>query len=172
MAVEELTVACWTLRCGYWAVLLLIASLVGCSAQSAANTDGETLRVTINGRTFNLELALDDDARYLGLGHRDHIAADGGMLFVFPMPRQTSFVMRDCLVPIDLIFLGPRGEVLSTHRMKVEPPETRANPARYYASHGYAQFAIELAGGTLDQLKLQRGDRIELPFDALKARAQ
>jgi len=154
-----------------WALLLVMVTMLqGCSAAPPAETD--TLTVTIGGRTFHLELALDEEARIRGLGGREHIAADGGMLFVFPSPRQTQFVMRDCLVPIDLIFVGPTGEIISMHRMEVEPPETRSNPSRWYRSEGRIQFAIELAGGTLDDLNLRRGQRIELPFESLKARAR
>lgn len=152
---------------------LALALLAGCNAQSApASAESNMQTVVIGGRTFHLELALDDEARYTGLGGRESIPPDGGMLFVFPYPRQTDFVMRDCLVPIDIIFLGPRGEILAMYEMQVEPPESRSFPSRYYSSNGYTQFVIELAGGTLEQLNLKRGQRIELPFDELKARAQ
>jgi hypothetical protein len=165
MAIERL-------KHGTLAGVMVVAALSLLSCTASTGTDSSTQRVTINGRTFELELALDDDARYKGLSGREQIAADGGMLFVFPYPRQTQFVMRDCLVPIDLIFLGPGGEVVAMYHMQVEPLETRSKPQRWYSSELKTQYVLELKGGTLDDLNLNRGDRVELPFDALKARAR
>ena len=129
-----------------------------------------TQKLTLGGRVFTLELALDNQSRYRGLSHREQIDPDGGMLFVFDTARRQAFVMRDCLIPIDLIYLGPSGRIVHMHQMEVEPPETRKNPRRLYHSNGPAQFAIELAGGTLPQLALKEGQKINLPYEKLKTR--
>jgi uncharacterized membrane protein (UPF0127 family) len=81
--------------------------------------------------------------------------------------------MRRCLVPIDLIFLDANGRVDSMHQMPVEDdPFKPDHELTRYPSRGGAQFAIELAGGTLDGLDLRLGQRVQLPLEALKARAQ
>lgn len=130
-----------------------------------------TKRVTIEGRTFDLELALTPEARYQGLSDRPWIAPDGGMLFVFPDERRRAFVMRRCLVPIDLIYLDAEGRVLNVHRMEVEPYDRPEWLLTRYRSDGPAQYAIELAGGMLDELPLAAGDRVDLPA-GLKERAE
>jgi uncharacterized membrane protein (UPF0127 family) len=154
-------------------ITLLVATtaLPGCGAESAshsAQSNQATQAVQIDGKTFELELALTPEARYNGLSGRDHIDARGGMLFVFPSPRKTHFVMRDCRVPIDLLFLDAQGRVIRMHQMPVEqgPPWTR------YPSYYPTQFAIELKGGLLDTLDIAKTDRIDLPLKALKARAR
>ncbi|MEM7577657.1 MAG: DUF192 domain-containing protein [Planctomycetota bacterium] len=131
-----------------------------------------TLPVTLGDQTFTLELALDNDTRFQGLSDRAYLAPDGGMLFVFPRPRNLEFVMRRCLVPIDIIFLDAGGRVTASHAMTVEPYDRPERQLRRYGSQYRAQFAIELAGGTLETLDLQPGDRIELPLEDLKARAK
>lgn len=151
------------------AVLLALA-LSACSSTTAAPTG--TQAVELEGRTFHLELALDSQARHQGLSDRESIAADGGMLFVFPDVGVRSFVMRRCLVPIDIIFLGPSGRIVAMHEMQVEPYDTPEDELRRYSSRWPAQFAIELAGGTLDQLGLEEGQIVELPLDDLKRRAR
>lgn len=150
--------------------LLLMGSLGGCSANPNGGSDHA--RVVIAGETFNLELALDDTARYKGLSGRKEIATDGGMLFVFPAADQLYFVMRDCFVPIDILFLDPNGRVVNTHRMTVEPPGTPNDKLPLYPSTWPSQFAIELKGGTLDRLKIKEGDKVEMPIDELKRRAR
>ena len=162
-------------------VLLVGAVLAACGDRTAnrktedAGTVAATIAalrrmpITIAGRPFSLELALDDASRHRGLSDRQEISADGGMLFAFPWPQRLTFVMRRCNVPIDLIFLDPNGYVIRMHRMTVE-----ANPAapdhrlRSYRSFDPALFAIELRGGTLDQLNLELADRIDLPIDCFR----
>lgn len=157
-----------------WAMLLLcFAALLftGCAADAPAQ-GAETQRVVIDGRTFDLELALDQAARYKGLSDCATIPEDGGMLFVFPSAAERAFVMRRCLVPIDLIYLGPNGRVVSMHRMAVEPYDTPEAELKRYPSGWPAQFVIELKGGTLDELDLAPGERVALPAEALKRRAR
>ena len=92
-----------------------------CVPNDAGANDVETIR--INDQVFFLELAADNARRLRGLGGRELIEEDGGMLFVFPRPRVLGFVMRDCLVPIDIAFLDQFGTVVATHEMPVEPRE-------------------------------------------------
>ena len=94
------------------------------------------------------------------------------MLFVFPYEDEREFVMRRCLVPIDILFLDPRGTVLNTHAMLVEPADTPERELKRYASEGKSALVIELAGGTVERLGVQAGDTIELPVLELKRRAR
>ncbi len=140
------------------------------SADTAAASAKDTRRVTIAGRTFELELADTPAERYQGLSDRASIPKDGGMLFVFPGEARRSFVMRRCLVPIDLIYMDAQGRVLNTYQMTVEPYNRSDGELTSYRSDGKAQYVIELRGGTLDELNLSRGDRVDLPT-GLKPRA-
>lgn len=171
--------------------VLIMLSLIGLGASTERGCQrndggGDVQKVIIAGETFRLEVAADEPTRTRGLGGRNFIAPDGGMLFVFPVPRRTYFVMRDCPVDIDIIFLGPQGHVLAMYEMRAEAPRgpdeglPGTYNARYeerltkYDSRYAAQFAIELAGGTLKRLKgkIREGDRIELPYASLKRRAR
>ncbi|MCC6429094.1 MAG: DUF192 domain-containing protein [Phycisphaerales bacterium] len=144
-------------------------------------------KVTINSKTYTLEVVANNEKRIKGLSGRTKVAEDGGMLFVFPdnQARVQEFVMRDCLIPIDIIFLDRSGRVTASHAMKVEearkPDEIKpANPKapdpyearlKRYSSRYACQFVIELAGGELEKLKVKDGDKIPLDLDALKKRA-
>jgi uncharacterized protein len=137
--------------------------------------------VKINGKAFNLELAIDNPTRVKGLSGRTSIAPDGGMLFVFPRHQIAvqGFVMRDCSIPIDIVFLDPSGRVTAAHKMVPEEPrkpEETDNAyndrLKRYSSKFASQFAIELAGNTLDSLGVKEGQVIELDLPGLKARAR
>jgi uncharacterized membrane protein (UPF0127 family) len=148
---------------------------------------GNVQTVKIGGEWFHLEVAADDATRMRGLGGRTEIEKNGGMLFLFTEPRRSAFVMRDCPIDIDIIYLSPEGRVLTTYAMKAEPPRgpDEGQPgtfdnAKYegrlkqYDSRYPLQFAIELRGGRLAELKVpvKEGDKIDLPVDDLKKRAK
>lgn len=157
------------------AVLASFSTILSCDDRAAANVEP----VKIKGEWFHLELATDNASRTKGLANREYIAPDGGMLFVFPRPQPLSFVMRDCLVPIDLAFLSGSGRVLAVHHMEVEPPQKPdESDAEYearlkrYPSPYPARFAIEVAGGRLKELGLEVGDQIKMETRRLKRLAR
>ncbi len=151
-------------------------------------------KVTIAGRTFMLELALEDQTRFRGMSGRTEIAADGGMLFVFKDPKVQEFVMRDCPIAIDIIYLDGSGRVTAAYKMAPEPPRSAEEAVltvpfpgapqwsgtnlayekrlKKYSSRFASQYVIELKGNTLDELKLKEGDKIELDRAKLKKLAK
>ncbi len=157
-------------------LLLILAAAAGCDR--IREIPGPE-RIMLAGRAFTLEVAADEPTRARGLGGRESIPADGGMLFIFPDAVVRSFWMRDCLVDIDIMFLDPRGRITAVHRMTPEPPrrddETEAaylRRLRNYASVYPAQFAIELRAGSLDALGLRVDQKVELDLTRLKAMAR
>lgn len=154
------------------AVALLPALLAGCTPRGADAAAPTTQRVTLNGRAFELEIAADSDSRFRGLSDRASIPAGGGMLFVFPDTAVRTFVMRRCLVPIDIAFLDGRGRIVAMHAMTVEPYDTPESELRRYSSRWPAAFAIELRGGTLAELDARIGQRVGLPAQDLRQLAR
>jgi uncharacterized membrane protein (UPF0127 family) len=175
-----------------FAAAATLLGLRGCDETTA----GDTALVRIAGKPFHLELALDGKTRFEGLSGRTHIEPDGGKLFVFPRPMETGFVMRDCPIPIDVLYVDQTGRIVAMHEMQPEPPRTEeekklsppdgfpnapqwqwTNDAyerrlKQYPSRYATQFVIELRGGTYRTLGVKEGDKVELDMDGLKRRAQ
>lgn len=145
-------------------IALLAFGPVGCESS-------DTQQVQIGDRTFTLELALDDATRTQGLMHRESLAEDGGMLFVFPSAAVRGFWMKNCLMDLDIIFLDGMGYVTAVHTMTAPPPGSKG-PFPSWSSVTPAQFAIEIQPGLAKQLGVKRGDQIELPLKRLKSRAK
>lgn len=163
------------LAAGMASVLVLGAcvSTPGC-AKPAASVEGHE-RVEIDGHEFSLELVADNASRTVGLGGRESVPEDGGMLFSFPDARVRHFVMRDCLVDIDIIFLDADGRIVAMHHMPVEEPRRPGETQMEYelrlprySSRFNARYAIELRGGMLENLDLQPGQKIELDTERLE----
>ncbi len=112
--------------------------------------------ITASGiHAFEVELAATPAARALGLMHRENLPSHRGMLFDFGRPRtDIAMWMKDTLIPLDMLFLGPRGQVLMIAGSMVpgsmEPVGTR-RPVR---------AVLELAGGTAARLGIALGDRV------------
>lgn len=149
------------------------------AAPNAEARAPEMAAVTIAGQKFSLEAAIDDPVRIKGLGGRTEIAPRGGMLFVFPYSLELSFVMRDCVIPIDIAFLDSAGRVVAKHTMQPEPPRAEnespqdyENRLKKYSSRFAAQFAVEVKAGTLDALGVKEGDLLRFDAEGLKRRCR
>ena len=157
------------------ASIILMTTLSGCSSPRTENS----VRVSIAGETFLLELSVDERSRIRGLMDRTSIDPEGGMLFVFPDADLRSFWMSHCYIDIDLIFLDSRGTITAIHEMTVElPQEPDETPweyesrLRHYWSNGPARFAIELAAGSIKRLDIHTNDRIVLDLPTLRSLAR
>ena len=159
------------------AVIILLSSalLAGCaSSPPATHVD-----LIIADQTFHLEIAKDLNARREGLMNRDVLEDNQGMIFIFPDALERSFWMKNCLIPIDIIFLDSRGTITSLYEMTVEPPkDVEESDFDYeqrlqnYWSYGPARFAIEFNAGTIKDLNLEINDRIPLELDTLRNMAR
>lgn len=136
-------------------------------------------RVSLDGRTYTLEVVADNESRTKGLGDRKQLDEDKGMLFVFPDSKKRHFVMRDCYIDIDIIFLDGNARITAWHHMPVEDPQREGesdfeyeNRLKRYSSRYDSQFVIELAGGQLEHLSLKEGERVDLDVDRLRSMAR
>ena len=156
-------------------LIVILFALQGCTSQNSTTS----IAVVIAGKSFNLELELDQQSRAKGMMHRTSIPENSGLLFVFPDAVERSFWMKNCFVNIDLIFLDSRGTITAVHEMPIEPPQSEEETdfqyeerLNHYWSQGPARFAIELASGSISQLRLQVNDRITLDLPYLKSIAR
>ena len=135
--------------------------------------------VAVAGHRFEVEVAADDASRRRGLGGRNRLLKETGMLFVHPDVSVRSYWMFDCLIDIDTAFLDRNGRIVALHRMKREAPR-RAKEYRdmyerrlkRYSSRRPAKYALELPPGELTRLGLKVGQVIELPRESLDALAR
>ncbi|MFZ1626354.1 MAG: DUF192 domain-containing protein [Candidatus Moraniibacteriota bacterium] len=68
-----------------------------------------------NGKVWQLEIANTDALRTLGLGERDMLPKEKGMLFLFDARRPYGFWMKGMRFPLDIVFLV-QGEIIFIER--------------------------------------------------------
>lgn len=139
--------------------IFLLLALLPVSGFAQSGEMFETSRLTVEtarGQSFDfdVELALTPGQQAQGLMHREEMAADAGMLFVFPRPRPASFWMKNTILPLDIIFIGPDGAILNIAK-RTTPMSTESVP-----SDGDAKAVLELNAGVTDLLNIRPGDRV------------
>jgi uncharacterized membrane protein (UPF0127 family) len=67
-----------------------------------------------------------------------------GMLFVFDATGRYSFWMKNCLIPLDLIWLDETKRVVA---ILPDAPPCKADPCPIYQFDVPARYVLEIAGG-------------------------
>lgn len=126
------------------------------AATMPAPTTLPSVEVTLGTGRFTLEVADDPAEQETGLMYRRSMAADHGMIFVFPWSDVRGFWMKNTLIPLDIVYLDDEAAVLNVEQMI--PLDLSA-----VRSDGRARYAIELNAGTAKRVGIKRGDRVALP---------
>jgi uncharacterized protein len=113
-----------------------------------------SIRTDKGVQTFQVEIADSQREQQYGLMCRKAMAPDRGMLFVFAAATPRVFWMRNTLIPLDIIYIGANGRVVSISR-NVQPLDESGAP-----SAGPAKYVLELAAGRAAQVGLLPGDRV------------
>ncbi len=116
-------------------------------------------RVTLRGVTFQVELAADDHARAKGLMYRKEMAADAGMLFVFPEAQIRSFWMKNTLIPLDILYFDHRKKIVSISK-NTPPCRNTTTRCVNYPSKKPAQYVLEINAGLSDKYGFNTGDEL------------
>lgn len=100
---------------------------------------------------FEVEVADDAESRALGLMFREEMAADAGMVFVYPQAEEVAFWMKNTPLPLDIIFITRRGVICSIAEATT-PYSTKNIPSRCAA-----QVVLEVNAGQAAARGVKRG---------------
>jgi len=129
------------------------ASLAACSARATGPS------VELKGQRFDVEIADTEPARERGLMFRESMPADHGMLFLFDDNAVRTFWMKNCRMPLDILYFDEKYKLVSVQQ---RVPACRSEPCPVYPSEGAAKYVLELNAGVADKLGVKPGDAIKL----------
>ena len=118
--------------------------------------------VEFGGERFYVEIADTPQLQQLGLMFRDELPTDSGMLFIHSDDRPRSFYMKNCRIPLDIIYFDKDLNLVNVHE-NVPPCRTSRCPT--YRSDGPARYVLELNGGTFSTLDVGSDARLELDLN-------
>ena len=106
---------------------------------------------------FHVYLATTEARRNQGLMFVKSLPVHAGMLFLFDQPRVESFWMKNCVIPLDLLFIASDGRIIRIAENAVPGSEATIS------SMGRVLGVLELAGGAAARLGIRPGDRVHYP---------
>lgn len=109
---------------------------------------------------LELEIADSYEEREQGLMYREELCANCGMLFIFEESGIKSFWMKNTLIPLDIIFISPQGEVINIETA-LPINESQQSLPRYISGRP-AQYVLEVNQGWSKKNELQAGDWIDM----------
>lgn len=154
------------------AVTACLLALAACSPQTAGGAQSTAsdkssvhpvsglpvvgLSVTHAGKRhkFRVEVARSDAEQQRGLMFRTEMAADEGMIFPYSPPQRVAFWMKNTVIPLDIIYIGPDRRILNI--ALAQPYDRRPLP-----SSGPVALVLEINGGRAAELGLVPGDKVD-----------
>jgi len=126
-------------------------------ASPAAETfapQGPTVPLRLGDTSLQVEVADDDAERQKGLMFRDGLAADHGMVFVYPDERMRGFWMQNTRIPLSIAFADAQGRIVSISDMLPYDEHTTS-------SQRPAMYAVEVDRGWFSAHGVAVGGRIQ-----------
>jgi hypothetical protein len=103
---------------------------------------------------FAVEMAVSWPQQEQGLMFRKTLAPNEGMLFDFGKEQETSFWMKNTLIPLDMLFIKANGTIARV--------AANAKPLSEVSIPSYepVRAVLEIAGGRAAQLGIKPGDKV------------
>lgn len=141
----------------------LLAAFALCFIATACEAQPKVDIATRQGREviFKVEVADTPAKRELGLQYRRELAADRGMIFLFPREEEQTFWMKNTPIALDMIFINNDRRVVGIVEQAVPfslDPRSVGQPSR---------FVLEVNGGLAKRYGIQAGDLVR--FEGIAA---
>jgi len=135
------------------ALALLASTSDPAGAQARAQPTLPTVKLTAGIHVITAEAATTNQSRTIGLMHRERLAPNHGMLFVFDDKAQQCFWMRNTIVPLTIAFIEDDGTILQLADMA---PKSEAS----HCSQRPVRFALEMEQGWFGKRGIAPGAKV------------
>jgi uncharacterized membrane protein (UPF0127 family) len=118
---------------------------------------GECTFTNRNGKSIvsiDIEVADNDSKREVGMMGRPTMDELQGMLFVLEEEQMASFWMKNTILPLDIIFINKRGEIVTICK------NTTPFSEQSYSATAMTFLVLEVNAGFTDKYGIKEGDRI------------
>jgi uncharacterized membrane protein (UPF0127 family) len=151
--------------CRMLLMMSLAGFLGGCDeqkAQTIAEPTGPTeaqprlptISLYLGAENLTAEVARSRIALQTGMMFRKSLPETEGMLFVFAIPQQASFWMKNTEVPLSAAYIDPEGRILEMHDL--QPGNTNT----VVAASRNIQYVLEVNQGWFQKHRIEVGTLI------------
>jgi uncharacterized membrane protein (UPF0127 family) len=135
----------------------VVATLWAGAVAAACADDRVRIAGDFGQASFQVEIADTPQTRARGLMFVEQMPRMAGMLFIYEEPQSVSFWMKNTLIPLDMLFAAPDGEILHIHENAI-PGDLTPIPG----GDG-VQMVLEINGGMSRRLGIAVGDVMQHP---------
>jgi uncharacterized membrane protein (UPF0127 family) len=134
-------------------------------AAGAANNSGENPmlageELTVDGATFNVELATTTLEQARGLSFRTSLGANDGMIFLFGSGGTQTFWMKDMNFALDMIWISGNTVVGFAQNVPAPAPDAQLWQLQIYSSPANTDKVLEVNPGTVAKYNMKVGDTV------------
>jgi uncharacterized membrane protein (UPF0127 family) len=130
------------------------------TGQSSTTTAGTG--VVIDGVTFRVDIADTIPKQAQGLSDREPLAADEGMLFIFPFARVTGFWMYHMKFALDMIWIKGDTILGISENVPAPAPGAPSSTLPIYYPPSAVDKVLEVNAGTAAKWGFKAGDRVQV----------
>lgn len=119
-------------------------------------------QLQINDIKLKVEIADTKEKRSKGLGDRQSLATDEGMLFIFPKEDKYPFWMKGVVFALDFVWI--RGDKVVDILSNIPPPTPgqKDESLPIYSSNEKVDKVLEIISGTVQKLNIKIGDTVSI----------
>ncbi len=116
--------------------------------------------IMAKGQKFLAEVARTPKEQELGLMHRQSLAKDRCMFFLYQEDGNHRIWMKNCLIALDVVWVKEDGTVVETSELTPPCSPLLGNDCPVYGGTVPARHFVEFPAGTLRRIGLKVGDRL------------
>ncbi len=131
------------------------------NSSTASSAPSGALRIKIQGLDINATIVSTNDDQKRGLGKKESLPLNEGMIFVFDQPGVYSFWMKDMKFAIDIIWMDENKKVVDIAPNVVPEPGKSDRDLTLYKPKESAKYVLEVNAGLSSLNNIQVGDIAE-----------
>ena len=121
----------------------------------------QTVKLWLGAQELITEVASTRTEISTGMMHRQQMAENEAMIFVFGVPHRAAFYMRNTLLPLSCAYIDTEGVILEIHDMKP------LDESSITAASENVRYVLETKQGWFERNKVTVGAVIRTEFDSL-----
>jgi hypothetical protein len=115
--------------------------------------------ICFENNCFNLEFALTQQQKAIGLMNYIELTSETAMLFVYNQPQTVGIWMKNMHFPLDIIWLDENLNIINL--VKNAPPCQVDQACPSYTKNIPTNYVLEIKAGLIDQFGLELGQTAE-----------
>ncbi|MDP4001101.1 MAG: DUF192 domain-containing protein [bacterium] len=116
--------------------------------------------IALGNKVVNIEIADTIDKQRLGLGGREVLRENEGMLFVYDQALPRRFWMKGMLIPIDMIWMNDN-QVVDISASVQPQPGAADHELEFYSPSSEADKVLEVTSGWAERNDIKIGDEVK-----------